>query len=210
MNVYVFADRLRSAVEKSLGNRQAIYQSRPQRPDDADVVVYALPIDGTGYQFLSSIREDNPASRTVIVTDSPAWQEATSVLRGGAGSLAFDYLDVGDGRFTDRLTKTIDDMNIVAYGGLEVSLTSWVTHWRGQQVNLTQIESQVLSVFLRKPNQGLDYTEIAYAVYGERLSIDDGRSRLRTHIWMVRRKLQAVIGKNVIINRGQVGYVLVI
>ena len=149
MRIQVLGEEaLADPVRVALSDRQAEYVARPMADSDtqADVMIYARPLDTDGYQLLRQARERNPRLRTIIVTAAPVLPEAVYVLRGGPTSLAYDYLDVRDQSFAERLTAVVDE----------------------------------------------------------------ARRRLKTHIWEVRKKLRAVYGRDVAINREQVGYVLAI
>lgn len=212
MRIQVLGEEaLADPVRVALSDRQAEYVARPMADSDtqADVMIYARPLDTDGYQLLRQARERNPRLRTIIVTAAPVLPEAVYVLRGGPTSLAYDYLDVRDQSFAERLTAVVDEVNVLTYGDLSVRLDEKLAFYKGQPLGMTPTEADILAVMMRNP-KGADYLQIADAVYGERLSVDEARRRLKTHIWEVRKKLRAVYGRDVAINREQVGYVLAI
>lgn len=211
MKIVVFSDQLTEPLRAALSPRDTIYRSDLNGGhDNADVIVYALQLDADGYQMLRDSRDKNPRLRTIVVTDTPVLPEAVYVLRGGATSLAYDYLDVKDKRFEARLTAVVDEVNLVTYGDIEVRIEQKVAYYKGKLLPLTPTETDILVVFLRNPGKGIRHEQIAEAIYGERLSAKESLSRLKTHIWSMRGKLRTAVGREAIVNREAVGYVLVI
>ena len=211
MKIVVYSDQLTEPLRAALSPRETTYNSDINGGhENADVVVYALQLDADGYQMLRESRERNPRLRTIVVTDTPVLPEAVYVLRGGTKSLAYDYLDVKDNRFESRLTAVVDEVNVITYGDIEVRIDQKVAYYKGKLLSLTPTETDILVIFLQNPGRGMRHEQIAEVIYGERLSPKESLSRLKTHIWSMRSKLRAAIGRDAIVNREAVGYVLVI
>jgi DNA-binding response OmpR family regulator len=207
MKMILYSDRDTAVALRQVAETAVVYD-HPRLPQDADAIVYALPLDDDGWKVLENGRE--MLAQSVVVSQRPTLAECRAALRGGADALALDYIPAGEMATAD-IQRAFAGLRTVRYKGFTVDLETSTAHYNGELLELSPKQAEILAVFLKQPGKAITYQEIVPHVYpGVALDTDQARSKLRNHIWNVRGKTLKAVGRDVIVNRDRLGYVLVI
>jgi DNA-binding response OmpR family regulator len=186
------------------------FSSALQAVNNCRALIYASPIDDAGVDFLKSVRSYNDRLPVVVAAADPNLADAVTVLRGKALALAGDYISLEDSQFNAKLNAALEPPDRLIRNGLEVRQKEKHAYYNGELLPLTPTEAVLLALFLKNPGQTLDWQILSITAYGRRLPDEEAKSKMKTHVFNLRRKLQDAIGIDVIVNRAGYGFVLML
>ena len=176
------------------------------RPPDAAIIDLMLP-DGDGVDVCRQLRS---WSRMPILVLSAIGDEEKKVAALEAGADDYVTKPFGPRELVARLHAVLRraasaaDAPTISVEGLEIDLAARVVRRDGQEVHLTPIEYDLLSVLARNRGRLMTHRALLREVWGPQWGEDT--QVLRTHIANLRRKLEPEGGRRYIRTDPGVGY----
>lgn len=161
------------------------------------IVDLNLP-EGGGRKFLEQYRHVDPLLAVIIVTASPPSTAAVEFLSGGANALALDYIHKPEPKLLKRVATAVDKYGRrLESGDFKLDIRLRQAYWRDQPLELREKEMACLHALLLNPD-GIDYVELARAVYGRTMELDEAITKLAAPLSRLRRKLEDTTGHQLI------------
>jgi DNA-binding response OmpR family regulator len=159
--------------------------------EEVDLVVLDLMLPGKdGLSVLRSIRVEKPALPVIVLTARDAVEDKVAGLDSGATDyvtkpFSFEELTA---RVRAHLRRPIQgEPTELDAAGIHMDLISRDVTLEGEPVHLSAREFELLTYFMRHPNQVLSREQILSAVWG--YDFDPGTNVVEVYVGYLRRKL---------------------
>ncbi|HYL35315.1 MAG TPA: response regulator transcription factor [Bryobacteraceae bacterium] len=200
-------DRLRDAMRLMLGNgglcpvltkNAAEGLKHALAPDTALVVTDLEMPDPTGQEVCAGLhicrrlRENGKRTPAIVLSAIGGETDAVRCLENGADDYLRKPFSMREllARIRALLRRSaFEAQKVREFGDMRIDLTRGVFTKRGEEVNLTRIEYNLLTYFLQNPDRVLTRTSLLNSVWGY-----DAFPRTRTvdiHVGRLRQKLEA-------------------
>jgi two-component system response regulator MprA len=203
----------RALVELALGEdgfhvmacrgRQEVLQLLGQQPVDC-VLLDLSHWTADGLRLCRCLR-DTQLDIPILLITGEASAERLAGLEAGADDCLVRPFELEEllVRVRGLLRRRNRSDDILHYAGLRLAAGSFRARRDGRPINLTRQESQLLEVFMRRPEQVVTHKELAVQVWG-RLS----PNVVQVYVMYLRRKLEAGGEPRLLHNVRGVGYML--
>jgi two-component system KDP operon response regulator KdpE len=165
------------------------------RPPHAAIIDLVLP-DGDGIEVCRQLRE---WSAIPIIVLSAVGEEDQKVRALEAGADDYVTKPFGSRELVARLQAALrraapePDEPVLRAEGLEIDVAAHRVHRDGEEVHLTPIEFELLSVLARNRGRLMTHRALLSEVWG--VAYADDTATLRTHIANLRRKIEVPGGE---------------
>jgi two-component system, OmpR family, KDP operon response regulator KdpE len=165
------------------------------RPPHAAIIDLVLP-DGDGIEVCRQLRE---WSAIPIIVLSAVGEEDQKVRALEAGADDYVTKPFGSRELVARLQAALrraapePDEPVLRAEGLEIDVAAHRVHRDGEEVHLTPIEFELLSVLARNRGRLMTHRALLSEVWG--IAYADDTATLRTHIANLRRKIEVPGGE---------------
>ena len=89
----------------------------------------------------------------------------------------------------DRIIEYRESLGSNPHGALELDLEARTAFWHGKKLTLSPTQFNLLGTLASRPGHIFAYSELYALNTGIRLSLSAARSKLKTHVINLRRKL---------------------
>jgi len=158
---------------------------------DVFLVDVNLP-DGSGLDLIAKIRENHPQSGIIIVSARDAVHQKIEGLDMGADDYIAKPFDMAELVARVRAVfrrKKLDGNSTIKYGMLEVETKKREVTIKGQLIDLTRSEYDILLFFLANPSRVITREAIAEHIWGDNMDMADSYDFIYSHIKNLRKKL---------------------
>jgi len=170
------------------------------------LVDLVLP-DGHGLDFVDAVRDQYPSAPVVVITGLDAPHEVVRGLDRGADlylTKPFTLPEIiAHLRALHRRVGATDPA-IVDYGGIQLDQVRRIVRYRGESVQLTDVERRLFSALLTRGGDVATRDEIFAEVW--KLTFDPGTGLLHSHIRNLRNKLDRIGLKPAVVSVRGHGY----
>ena len=160
---------------------------------------------------LDAYRKASPQTRIIVMDRQLNAQKAVQVLAGGSNAPAVDYLQFGNGNGNVLRERVGQWVFTLQYGDWSLDTRSKIGYYAGNPMadlqQLTPRDVAIFAVFIRNPNIPMSYERLVYLLDGTKVSNVRATSSLKTHIHHLRKKLEAVAGREVITSQARRGFI---
>ncbi len=173
----------------------ALAQLIKQKPDVL-IIDYQLPGGPTGLTLAKQARTFYRELAIIMVSSFAQREEVIEAFRLGVDNFLIkpfspsELLQVaGDAMFKHHSQSASSESAVLPAGPLEIDLTTRTVLWHGELLDLTRSEYELLVQLALHPGRVFNYAELYALMCGEHLPPTDARSKLRTHVNHLRKKL---------------------
>ncbi len=175
-----------------------------------DLVILDLNLPKVdGIDVLRNIRENSPNLRVLILTARCSTSEKVLGFDLGANDYVtkpFDMLEL-EARIRALLRRNFSiDPTAISYREITLNSNEKIVFVNGNAVHFTRKEFALLEYFIRNPRKVISQEELIEHVYDRNSNIFS--NSVRVHLHMLRKKLQAELGRNPIVTKVGQGYAL--
>ncbi len=168
-----------------------------QREPDVILIDYKLPDSPDGLVLARQIRRDYPHIAIIMVSQYAEREDIVEAFRLGVDNFILKPIEarelvrcIGDAILNREVEATSTDVGLRRLGPLDQDLSGHTATWYGQPLRLTRAEFTILALLTSRPGRVFNYAELYALNKGEHLTPAQARSKLRTHITNLRRKLE--------------------
>ena len=188
-NLCVFLQQEGFLIESVFGQKQAIELLEEKY---YDLVLLDISLaDGNGFAICSYIKQNTDIPVIFLTASGDEYSVVTGLDMG-----ADDYITkpFGTGELMARIRTSLRHSHSLAPGhmykalDLEIDFEKRLIRLRGEEVHLTQIEYQLLTLLAENSGRVLTYSYIMNAIWGPYM--DNNNQILRVNMANIRRKLE--------------------
>ena len=148
--------------------------------------------DGSGLDLLKELKEQNKIDGVIIISAKNSIDDKVSGLKSGADDYLTKPFHLSE--LAARVSaiirrKSFDGKNILNFDVLEIDQNQKTVTAKGQKVDLTKKEFELLLYFISNRNKVISKGAIAIHLWGDDMDISDNYDFIYTHIKNLRKKL---------------------
>lgn len=160
----------------------------------------------TGMYFLAHYRDHAPQARVIVLTAYSTIDTAVPALSGGSEALALAYLEKPVST-ADLILRIRSMLRQVVVDEFRLDMVEQVAYCNDERLPLTPKEYAALEVFMLQPGKWITYPELAKAIYGLELDVQEAHNKLKSFLSRLRQTLRKSSGRDVLEGRYGVGQI---
>jgi len=180
------------------------YQTALEKISLYDYACVVLDISlpgGSGLDILQQLKKENKLDGVLIVSAKNSLEDKVYGLNAGADDYLTKPFHLSE--LAARITaiirrKSFDGKNVIQLNDLEIDLHTKQVSCKGETIDLTRKEYELLLYFTSNRNRVITKTAIAIHLWGDNMDVADNYDFIYTHIKNLRKKLlQAGAGDHI-------------
>ncbi len=167
-------------------------------PFDVLLIDCRLPGGPDGLSLAHQARRIAPHCTIIMISAYATREETIEAIRAGVDDFLIKaeltpglfLRSIGDAVLRRRNAYPMQETSRRTVDDLELDLASRTARWHGEALPLTAAQFGILALLTSHPGKAFNFSELYSLSRGEHLSPQDARSKLKSHVTNLRKKLE--------------------